>query len=99
MFKRARLSVFAVLAVAVAGVAFADPDATPHQIYEAAQSGHMAQAQQMIENIHMRQELSFDKDVQPVFHTEVQKTFTLFQSIMVISGVGALAAVLLGLFW
>ena len=51
MFKRARISVFAVLAVAVAGVAFADPEATPHQIYEAAQSGHMAQAQQMIDQV------------------------------------------------
>jgi uncharacterized protein len=51
MFKRARLSVLAVLAVAVTGVAFADPDATPHQIYEAAQSGHMAQAQQMIDQV------------------------------------------------
>ena len=51
MFKRARISVLAVLAVAVAGVAFADTDATPHQIYEAAQSGHIAQAQQMIDQV------------------------------------------------
>ena len=51
MFKRARISVLAVLAVAVAGVAFADSDATPHQIYEAAQSGHIAQAQQMIDQV------------------------------------------------
>jgi len=51
MFKRACISVLAVLAVAVAGVAFADADATPHQIYEAAQSGHMAEAQQMIDQV------------------------------------------------
>ncbi|HEY4338358.1 MAG TPA: tetratricopeptide repeat protein [Steroidobacteraceae bacterium] len=51
MFKRARVSLLAVLAVGVAGVAFADTDATPHQIYEAAQSGHMAQAQQMIDQV------------------------------------------------
>ncbi len=56
------------------------------------------QAQKLVDGIHMRQTLSFDKDVQPVFHTEVQKTFTLFQSIMIFCAVGALAAVLLGLF-
>jgi hypothetical protein len=51
MFKRARVAVLTVLAVAVSGVAFADSDATPHQIYEAAQSGHMAEAQQMIDQV------------------------------------------------
>ena len=51
MFKLARVSMLAVLAVAVAGVAFADTDATPHQIYEAAQSGHMAEAQQMVDQV------------------------------------------------
>jgi uncharacterized protein len=51
MFKRASVSVLAVLAVAVGSVAFADTDATPHQIYEAAQSGHMAEAQQMIDQV------------------------------------------------
>ena len=51
MFKHARLSVLAALAVGVAGVAFADTEATPHQIYEAAQSGHMAEAQQMIDQV------------------------------------------------
>jgi hypothetical protein len=48
MFKPARVSLFAALAVGLAGVAMADTDATPHQIFEAAQSGHLAQAQQMI---------------------------------------------------
>jgi hypothetical protein len=56
------------------------------------------EAQRMIENIHLRQELSFDKDVQPVFHTEVQKTFSLLESIAILSGVMMLAAVVLGLF-
>jgi hypothetical protein len=51
MFKHARLSVLAALAVGVAGVAFADTEATPHQIYEAAQSGHMTEAQQMIDQV------------------------------------------------
>lgn len=51
MFKRLRVSLLAVLALGVAGVAFADTDATPHQIYEAAQSGHLAEAQQMIDQV------------------------------------------------
>jgi hypothetical protein len=51
MFKRACISGLAVLVVAAAGVAFADTDATPHQIYEAAQSGHMAEAQRMIDQV------------------------------------------------
>ena len=56
------------------------------------------EAQRLVENIHMRQELSFDKDVQPVFHTEVQKTFSLLTNIAVLSGVLMLSAVLLGVF-
>ncbi len=56
------------------------------------------QAQHMLENIHLKQELSFDKDVQPVFHTEVVKTYSLLTSISVLAGVLMLAAVLLGLF-
>jgi hypothetical protein len=51
MFKRARIAVLAIVALGVAGVAVADTDATPHQIYEAAQSGHMAEAQQMIDQV------------------------------------------------
>jgi hypothetical protein len=51
MFKRAHAAMLTILAVGVAGIAFADTDATPHQIYEAAQSGHIAQAQEMIEQV------------------------------------------------
>src|SRR5580698_6594133 len=58
MFERMRISLVAVLALTVAGAAFADADstptakdATPHQIYEAAQSGHLAEAQQMIDQV------------------------------------------------
>jgi uncharacterized protein len=51
MFKRVRISLLAVLALGIAGTAFADTDATPHQIYEAAQSGHLAEAQQMIDQV------------------------------------------------
>jgi uncharacterized protein len=51
MFKRARVSLIAVLAFGVAGVAFADTDATPHQIYEAAQAGRLAEAQKMVDQV------------------------------------------------
>lgn len=51
MFKRVRISLLAVLALGFLGTGFADTDATPHQIYEAAQSGHLAQAQQMIDQV------------------------------------------------
>jgi hypothetical protein len=55
-------------------------------------------AQRMVEGVHLKQEVSFDKDVQPVFHTEVQKTASLLTSIAILSGVLMGAAVLLGLF-
>jgi hypothetical protein len=55
-------------------------------------------AQNMIENIHLRTEVTFDKAMPPEFHTEIQKTYSLLQSIAVFSGVGMLAAVLLGAF-
>jgi len=55
------------------------------------------EAQKMIENIHLHQELSFDKDVQPVFHTEVQKTFSLLQAIALLFAVLGGTAVALGL--
>jgi hypothetical protein len=57
-----------------------------------------AAAQKLLDSIHMSQQVSFDKDVQPTFHGEVQKTFSLFTAIAVFCSVGALAAVLLGLF-
>jgi len=55
------------------------------------------EAQRMVENIHMHQELTFDKDVQPVFHTEVQKTFSLLQAIALLFAVMGGTAVALGL--
>jgi hypothetical protein len=56
------------------------------------------EAQRMIENIHLKEMLSFDKDVQPVFHVEVQKTASLLENIVVLCGVLMTAAVLLGFF-
>jgi hypothetical protein len=52
----------------------------------------------MIENIHLRNELSFDKPMPLEFHTELRKTFSLLQSIAILSGVGMLAAVVVGVF-
>ena len=50
MFKLTGVSLVAALALS-AGVAFADTDPTPHQIYEAAQSGQVAAAQRMIDQV------------------------------------------------
>ena len=55
-------------------------------------------ARAMIEGIHLRSEMSFDKKMPLEFHAEVGKTYSLLQSIMVFCGVGALAAIILGLF-
>lgn len=55
-------------------------------------------AQNMIENIHLHNELSFDKPMPLEFHAELQKTFSLLQSIAILSGVGMLAAVVVGVF-
>lgn len=55
-------------------------------------------AKATVEGIHLRQELSFDKPMPHEFHSEVQKTYTLLQSIAIFCVVGALAAIFLGLF-
>ncbi|GAC1429996.1 MAG: hypothetical protein NVSMB62_27520 [Acidobacteriaceae bacterium] len=57
-----------------------------------------AAAQAIVEGIHLRQELSFDKPMPHEFHAEVQKTYTLLQSVAMFCIVGTLAAVFLGLF-
>jgi hypothetical protein len=57
-----------------------------------------SEAQKLLENVHMKQEVSIDHDIAPVFHTEVQKTYSLLSNIAILSGVLMGAAVLLGLF-
>ncbi|HKO17833.1 MAG TPA: DUF6599 family protein [Acidobacteriaceae bacterium] len=57
------------------------------------------QAQKMVDGVHLRTELSFDKPMPLEFHTEVQKTYSLLESIAIFCGLGALAAVVLGLFF
>ncbi len=56
------------------------------------------QAAAIVDTIHLRTELTWNKPVPPEFHVEVRKTASLLTSIMVFSGVGALAAILLGAF-
>ena len=55
-------------------------------------------AKAMVEGIHLRNQVTFDKKMPLEFHAEVQKTYSLLTSIAVFCGVGALAAVILGLF-
>jgi hypothetical protein len=57
-----------------------------------------AAAQAMVDGIHLHSEVSFDKPMPHEFHAEVQKTYSLMTSIAVFCGVGAAAAIFLGLF-
>ena len=57
-----------------------------------------ADAKSMVEGIHLRSQVTFDKKLPLEFHAEVQKTYSLLTSIAVFCGLGALSAVILGLF-
>ena len=56
-----------------------------------------AEAKAMVESVHLHSELTFDKPMPLIFQSEVRKTYTLLESIAIFSGLGALAAVVLGL--
>ena len=56
------------------------------------------EAKELLDSIHLRTEVTWNKPVTPEFHAEVRKTSSLLVSIVVFSGVLGLAAVLLGLF-
>ena len=56
------------------------------------------EAHRLVDGIHLRTELTWNKQMPPEFHTEVRKTASLLVNIAVLSGVLGLAAVLLGLF-
>ena len=56
------------------------------------------EAQQLVDQIHLRNELTWNKALPPEFHAEIRKTASLLTSILVFSGVLGLAAILLGLF-
>ena len=56
------------------------------------------QSKALLDAIHLRTEVTWNKSVPPEFHMEIRKTASLLTSIIVFSGVGAAAAILLGLF-
>ncbi len=56
------------------------------------------EAAELVAGIHLRSEVTWNKQMAPEFHAEVRKTASLLVSIAVFSGVAGLAAVLLGLF-
>ncbi len=57
------------------------------------------EAQKVVEEIHLRSEVTWNKPVPPEFHAEIKKTVSLLTSIAAFCGLGALAAVVLGLFF
>jgi hypothetical protein len=57
-----------------------------------------AEAQEIVENIHLRNEVTWNKPVPPEFHSEIRKTVSLLTSILIFCGLGALAAVVIALF-
>ncbi len=57
------------------------------------------EAKALVEGIHLRNELTWNKPMPPEFHTEVRKTVSLLTSILIFCGLGALAAVVLALFF
>ena len=57
-----------------------------------------AQEAEMVPAIHLPMQVSWDKKMPLEFHAEVQKTYSLLTSIAVFCGVGAAAAIILGLF-
>jgi uncharacterized protein DUF6599 len=56
-------------------------------------------AQRIVNGVHLRVDASFDHPMPAEFHTEIKKTYTLLQSIAIFCGLGALAAIVLGLFF
>ncbi len=56
-------------------------------------------AQTVVNSIHLRNEVTWNKPVPPGFHAEVQKTVSLLTGILLFCGLGALAAIVLGLFF
>lgn len=55
------------------------------------------EAQQVVAGIHLHQVLTIEKTPPPEFHAEIHKTVTLLTSIAILSGLLALAAIILGL--
>jgi hypothetical protein len=56
-------------------------------------------AQKMVDDVHLRTDVSFDRPMPLEFHTEIRKTYSLLQAVAAFCGLGALAAIVLGLFF
>jgi hypothetical protein len=56
-------------------------------------------AQKMVDGVHLRTDVSFDRPMPLEFHTEIRKTYSLLQAVAAFCGLGALAAIVLGLFF
>lgn len=56
-------------------------------------------AQAMVEEVHLYTEVSFDKPMPLEFHAEIQKTYSLLESIGLFCGFSAVAMVVLALFF
>jgi hypothetical protein len=53
----------------------------------------------MVEGVHLRSEVSFDKPMPLEFQAEVKKTYSLLESIAIFCGFSVVAMVVLGLFF
>lgn len=60
---------------------------------------NLAEAQKMVEGVQLHEIVSWNRPIPPSFHSEVQKTYSLLTSIAIFCGLGALAAIVLGLFF
>ena len=58
-----------------------------------------ADAQRTVDNIHMRTQLTWNKPIVPEFHAEVRKTASLLVSILELSGLLMITAIVLGFFF
>jgi hypothetical protein len=58
-----------------------------------------SEAQAIVEGVHLRSQLTWNKPMPLEFHSEVRKTYSLLTSIAAFCGLGALAAIVLGLFF
>jgi hypothetical protein len=56
-------------------------------------------AQKMVDAIHLHSEVSFDKPMPLEFHAEVQKTYSLLESIAIFCAISAVAMVVIALFF
>jgi hypothetical protein len=56
-------------------------------------------AQKMVDGIHLHSEVSFDKPMPLEFHAEVQKTYSLLESVVIFCAFSAVAMVVLALFF